>query len=103
MDQSFLLGLAVGGVIAAAITLRMTSGGHHSPALSRLEAKLDALLKHEGIHFDPYADLPAPVLDALRRGKKLEAIKAFRVATGAGLKESKDYLEELQRRATPRP
>lgn len=102
MNEPFLLGLIVAGLITAAIVVRMTSGDHHMRALSRLEAKLDALLKHEGIQFDPYSDVPLPVVDALRRGKKIEAIKEYRAATGAGLKEAKDYVEELQRRSTPR-
>jgi ribosomal protein L7/L12 len=42
------------------------------------------------------------VIDALRQGKKIDAIKAYRVATGAGLREAREYVEELQRRATPR-
>jgi len=102
MNEPVLLGLVVAGLIAAAIVVRMTSGEPQLRALSRLEAKLDVLLKHEGIQFDPYADAPPPVCDALRRGKKIEAIKEYRAATGAGLKEAKDYVEELQRRATPR-
>lgn len=102
MNEVFLLGLVVAGLIVAAIVVRMTSGEHHLRALSRLEAKLDALLKHEGVQFDPYSDVPPPVLDALRRGKKIEAIKEYRAATGVGLKEAKEYVEELQRRATPR-
>ena len=50
-------------------------------------------MKHEGIQFDPYADVPPDVIDAVRRGKKIEAIKAYRVATGAGLKEAKDLVD----------
>jgi ribosomal protein L7/L12 len=102
MNESFLLGLFV-GLIAAAIVLRVTSREHHLSAQSRLEAKLDALLKHQGIQFDPYADLAPSVLDALRRGKKIEAIKEYRAVSGAGLKEAKEYVEELQRRASSRP
>lgn len=71
-------------------------------AMSRLEGKLDALLKHQGIRFDPYGEVPQPVLDALRRGKKIEAIKEYRAATGAGLEEAKEYVEEIQRRASPK-
>ncbi|HSL21809.1 MAG TPA: ribosomal protein L7/L12 [Vicinamibacterales bacterium] len=97
-----MLGLVIVGVIAAAIAFRNASGGQSSRALSRLEGKLDTLLKHHGIQFDPYADVPPPVLEALRRGKKIEAIKEYRAASGAGLREAKDYVEELQRRATPR-
>jgi Ribosomal protein L7/L12 C-terminal domain len=102
MNEQFLLGLAVAGLIAVGIVARMASGERPLPALSRLEAKLDALLKHEGIQFDPYSDVPPPVIDALRRGKKIEAIKEYRAATGVGLREAKDYVEELQRRAIPR-
>jgi ribosomal protein L7/L12 len=102
MNEQFLLGLAVATLIAAAIVARMTSGEHQRQALSRLEAKLDVLLKHEGIQFDPFSNSPPAVVDALRRGQKIDAIKAYREATGAGLKEAKEYVEELQRRATTR-
>lgn len=70
--------------------------------MSRLEGKLDALLKHEGVQFDPYADVAPAVLDALSRGKKIDAIKEYRAATGAGLQDAKEYVEELQRRSSPR-
>lgn len=100
MTEPFLFGLVI-GLIAAAIAIRLSSGGRQPPAMSRLEAKVDALLKHEGIRFDPFANVPPPVLDALRRGKKIEAIKEYRQATGAGLKEAKEFVEEIQRRATP--
>jgi hypothetical protein len=99
MNESFWLGLVVGGLLAAAV-VRLTSRDQHWRAPSRLEAKLDALLKHQGIQFDPYADVAPPVLDALRRGKKIEAIKEYRAVSGAGLKEAKEYVEELQRRAS---
>jgi hypothetical protein len=102
MSESLLLGLVVAGLVVVAMIVRLTSGEGQSRALSRVEAKLDALLKHEGIRFDPYADLPPAVLDALRRGRKIEAIKEYRQASGAGLKEAKEYIEELQRRAGPR-
>lgn len=101
MTEPFLLGLVVAGFIAA-VVVHLTSREHQSRTLSRLEAKLDALLKHQGIQFDPYADLAPSVLDALRRGKKIEAIKEYRLVSGAGLKEAKEYVEELQRRASPR-
>ena len=37
--------------------------------------------------------LPGDVLDALRSGNKIEAIKRLREATGLGLKEAKDLIE----------
>ena len=103
MNEQVLLGLVVAAaLIAVTIVARMASGEYQRHALSRLEAKLDALLKHEGIQFDPFSDCPPAEVDALRRGKKIDAIKAYREATGAGLKEAKEYVEEVQRRAAPR-
>jgi ribosomal protein L7/L12 len=71
--------------------------------LTRVEAKLDLLLRNAGLQYDPYTDLPAPVVEALRRGDKIEAkieaIKHYRQATGAGLTEAKELIEEVQRRA----
>lgn len=98
MNESFLIGLVAGGVAVALLTLRAAGHDQRGPALSRLEAKLDALLKHQGIVFDPYSDVPVRVAEALRRGKKIEAIKEYRSATGADLREAKEFVEELERR-----
>lgn len=38
----------------------------------------------------------AQIMDSLRKGNKIEAIKIFKDATGLGLKESKDIVEGLQ-------
>jgi ribosomal protein L7/L12 len=70
--------------------------------LTRVEAKLDLLLQNAGLQYDPYADLPAPVVEALRRGDKIEAIKHYRQTTGAGLKDAKEFIEEVQRRGIPK-
>jgi ribosomal protein L7/L12 len=94
--------MIVGALVVATLLARVASANRHVGTLSRLEGKLDALLKHEGIRYDPYADVPPAVLDALRRGRKVEAIKEYRAATGTGLKEAKDYVEALQRRAGTR-
>lgn len=36
------------------------------------------------------------VVDFLRKGKKIMAIKYFREATGVGLKEAKDYVDAIE-------
>src|SRR5450432_2705338 len=41
--------------------------------------------------------LPPDVKEALARGKKIEAIKRFRVQTHVGLKEAKDAVDNAQR------
>ena len=64
--------------------------------LSRLEAKVDLLLKNANIKYDPAANVASDVTEALRRGAKIEAIKLYREQTGVGLKEAKDFVERLQ-------
>jgi hypothetical protein len=43
--------------------------------LSRLDTKLDAVLKHSRITFDEYANVPPDVADLIRRGETIRAIK----------------------------
>ena len=39
-------------------------------AVSRLEGKVDLRPKNAGLHYDPYADLPPTVIEALRKREK---------------------------------
>jgi ribosomal protein L7/L12 len=71
--------------------------------VSRIDAKLDLLLKQAGIEYDPYKNLPSDVTDAVRRGAKIEAIKRYRESTGTNLKEAKEFIEGLQRRTGMEP
>ena len=69
-------------------------------ALSRVEAKLDLVLEHAGLKYVPYANLPEPVIEALRNANKIQAIKHYREATGVSLKEAKDFIEEIMATST---
>src|SRR5580700_7228862 len=68
-------------------------------ALSRIEGKLDLLLKQSNLEYDPYANVPREVTEAVQSGQKIKAIKLYRQASGVGLKEAKDFVEAVQRRA----
>jgi ribosomal protein L7/L12 len=68
-------------------------------SLTRIEGKLDSLLANAGLAFDPYSKVPLEVAEAMQRGAKIEAIKLYRESTGVGLKEAKDFVEEVQRKA----
>lgn len=50
------------------------------------------------IDFDDQCDEPdlSDVFYYLEQGKKVEAIKAYRNATGVGLKEAKTFVDDLQ-------
>jgi ribosomal protein L7/L12 len=44
---------------------------------------------------------PHAVSDLVRQGRKIEAIKRYREATGLGLKEAKDAVDALERQVNP--
>lgn len=67
--------------------------------LSRIDAKLDMLLKQAELEFNPLEHVKQDVIDAIRRGDKIEAIRLYRETNDVGLKDAKEYVEELQRRA----
>jgi len=97
MNEAVLVGVLVAVSIALVFT-RLAAVERRLNRLSRLDAKLDALLKNAGIRFDEFQDVPADVREALERGETILAIKRFRQATGAGLKEAKEFVDEVRRR-----
>lgn len=62
--------------------------------LNRLEDKVDLLLKHAGLE-EPPLPRQDEVVALVRAGKKIEAIKVYREATGVGLAEAKAAVERL--------
>jgi ribosomal protein L7/L12 len=89
---------ALAGVAVALLFIRIASVERSLKRLSRLEAKVDALLKQANITFDAYQDVPPDVREALERGETILAIKRFREATGVDLKEAKQFVDEVRRR-----
>ena len=97
MNETVLVsGLA--GIGIALLFIRISVLERRLNRLSRLEAKVDALLRRSGVEFDPFEDVPPEVQDALERGQTILAIKRLREATGVGLKEAKEFVDEVQRR-----
>ena len=99
MDSTILVFIIVVIIGIAELRTQIALLQKRASALSRLEAKLDLLLKNAGLAYEPFGDLPPGVVEALQRGEKISAIKCYRQATGAGLKEAKEFIEEVQRRA----
>jgi len=63
-----------------------------------LERKLEFVLNHLQLkYYDPGAPDPAmqAVVEWLKKGNQIEAIKAYRLATNAGLAEAKNAVEEI--------
>jgi ribosomal protein L7/L12 len=98
MNEVSIISGIVGAVIAL-LFIRLSALEQRLNRLSRLDAKVDALLKNAEIHFDPFRDVPMDVREALERGETIAAIKRFRESTGAGLKEAKAFIDEVRRRS----
>ena len=85
---SFITGLAAGLCLAAIF------GWVRRPAGAALD-RVPPPRPPSAPPLDPGLD--RDIDDLLSRGRKLEAIKLLREATGCGLKEAKDRVEALQR------
>jgi len=95
-EVAFLMGLL--GIGIALVLIKLSSFERRLGRLARLDAKVDALLAASGVEFDPFRDVPADVREALEGGETILAIKRFRQATGVGLKEAKEFVDEVRRR-----
>lgn len=61
--------------------------------LALVERKLDAVLDHLGVEVpEPHMEQVAALLG---QGKTIQAIKAYREATGADLREAKEAVDRL--------
>src|SRR4051794_33360544 len=89
----------VGLVLLAGLGARLTAAQNRAAALSRVQAKLDLLLRQANVEFDPYANLPAGIAEALQSGQMIKAITLYRQSSGVGLKQAKDFIEAVQRRS----
>jgi ribosomal protein L7/L12 len=67
--------------------------GRTDRRIARVERKLDLIIDHLGLQPDD-PEL-SQVTAFLRDGKKIQAIKAYREATGAGLAEAKEAVERM--------
>lgn len=64
-------------------------------AVDRIERSMNGTQEAD-LDREPAGDLRGRVIDLLREGRKIEAIKIYRDATGEGLKEAKDAVEAIE-------
>ncbi len=95
MDYT-LLGLGIALIALVAVTAsagRREAERRQMRRLALVERKLDAVLDHLGV------EVPEPHLEQvevlLGQGKTIQAIKAYREATGADLREAKEAVDRL--------
>lgn len=90
----FALGLLV--ILLFINTSDAQTRGETRRQVERLEANVDQLLRHQGL--EPVGPDLSEVHRLLAQGEKINAVRAYRKATGADLKTAADAVKELQRR-----
>jgi hypothetical protein len=91
MDATFWLVVALFLVVLGSSWT--SSASNNGRRLGRLERKVDLILRHLGL--DPNQGLNPEIVELMKAGQKIQAIKLYREQTGVGLKEAKDYVESL--------
>jgi hypothetical protein len=86
-------GLLVAILVILVLSMLFRGGASEPSRLPAIDRKLNLILANLGI--DPYEGMDQQIVELLRSGQKIQAIKLYREQTGAGLKESKDYVEGL--------
>ncbi|MDC0176420.1 ribosomal protein L7/L12 [Planctomycetaceae bacterium] len=95
MDPILILGIVV--------LLSLVIGGankytrRNAAKISQLESTVEVLKENAGIDFDPNEALRTQIVEELASGNKIQAIKLHRDTMGSGLKEAKDFVEEIER------
>lgn len=89
------IGLGVCGVILALGGDAASHRRRTAVRLASIEKKLQVIMEHLDIA-EPEPHLPE-VIANLEEGQKIQAIKAYRDATGSGLAEAKQAVEQIAR------
>jgi ribosomal protein L7/L12 len=63
--------------------------------IKRLNATLDKIAKHIGVSDAVTEDINEELKNLITEGKKIKAIKRYRMVSGLGLKESKEFIDSL--------
>lgn len=99
MSQA-LLALAISALIVLIVAFSIVTTAATSRSnfrLARLERRVDAIAVHVGLPPEPVPAGMDEVLALLADGRKIPAIKRYREVTGAGLREAKDAVDEIDR------
>ncbi len=81
-----------------------------SEDIARLERKVDLILKELKLEYNDYPDYPDPktssqldeVYALLKQGKKIDAIKVYRMKFNVGLAEAKMVIDRMESGGRPR-
>jgi ribosomal protein L7/L12 len=94
MDEYVIFGIIAG-------TLLLTIAGALNQLrgdIQRTNLILERIAKHIGVPDEVYENIDHELIKLIAEGKKIKAVKRYRLVTGMGLKESKKYIDSLSNR-----
>lgn len=66
--------------------------------VARINVTVDRVAKQLGLQGTIPGNIDAELRSLISEGKKIEAIKKYRMATGLGLLEAKEYVDSLRKK-----
>jgi hypothetical protein len=99
MNNTVVIGMLCGLLGLAMFVFQQL--GRVELKVEALRLRLDAIAEH--LKVPPGPTVPTEVAGLLQAGRKIEAIKVYRAATGAGLAEAKAAVERMQAEVVKSP
>jgi len=66
--------------------------------IAKLENQIAFILQQPGLNYreEQNMGVSPEIINLMRQGKKIQAIKLYRQETGAGLKQAKEFVDSLE-------
>lgn len=91
MDEKYLV-IIIGLMF---ITILTSIVGELKSDIKRMNLTLEKIAKQVGVTGTIIENIDEELINLILQGKKIKAIKRYRMVTGIGLKEAKDYVDSL--------
>lgn len=86
---------AIIGFLCGVSIVLMMNVSNQKDQIKILNNKLNKIINHLEIEDDEFNKINDELNKLIIEGKKVKAVKLYRMTTGAGLKESKEYIDAL--------
>lgn len=86
---------AIVGFLCGVSIVLMMNVSNQKDQIKILNNKLNKIINHLGIEDEELNKINDELNKLIIEGQKVKAVKLYRMTTGAGLKESKEYIDAL--------
>ena len=86
---------AIIGFLCGVSIMLMMNVSNQKDQIKILNNKLNKIINHLGIEDEELNKINDELNKLIKEGQKVKAVKLYRMTTGAGLKESKEYIDAL--------